>query len=84
MTATRPRRPVPRSPHRRFGGSPRRFAARAGAQRIKRIALRLIVSLTVISTLESTRSRRTCTRPPFGVNLTAFESRFHMTCCKRS
>jgi cell division protein FtsQ len=49
MTATRPRRPVPRSPHRRFGGSPRRFAARARAQRIKRIALRLIVSLTVIS-----------------------------------
>ena len=31
------------------------------------------VSLTTISTFECTRSTRTCTRPPFGVNLTAFE-----------
>ena len=42
------------------------------------------VSLTTISTCELTRSSRTCTRPPFGVNFTAFDSRFHTTCCRRS
>ena len=33
---------------------------------------------------EFTRSSRTCTRPPFGVNFTAFDSRFQTTCCRRS
>ena len=42
------------------------------------------VSLTAISTCEFTRSRVICTRPPFGVNLTAFESRFHTTCWRRA
>ena len=42
------------------------------------------VSLTTSSTRESTRCERTCTRPPRGVNLTAFDSRFHTTCCSRS
>jgi cell division protein FtsQ len=48
MTATRSRRSTPRSPHRTFGGSSRRLAARERAQRIKRIMLRVVVSLTVI------------------------------------
>ena len=34
--------------------------------------------------VESARSSITSTRPPFGANLTALESRFHMTCCSRS
>ena len=42
------------------------------------------VSLTTISMCELTRSTRTCTRPSFDVNLTAFDSRFHTTCCRRS
>ena len=41
------------------------------------------VSLTTISTCEFTRSRRTCTRPRFGVNFTAFDTRFQTTCCRR-
>ena len=41
------------------------------------------VSLTTISTCEFTRSRRTCTRPFFGVNFTALDTRFQTTCCRR-
>ena len=41
------------------------------------------VSLTTISTWEFTRSRRTWTRPFFGVNFTAFDTRFQTTCCRR-
>ena len=37
------------------------------------------LSLTLISTWEFTRSRRTCTRPFLGVNFTAFETRFQMS-----
>ena len=33
---------------------------------------------------ELTRSRRSCTCPPRGVNFTAFDSRFHTTCWSRS
>ena len=36
----------------------------------------LPVSITVIRAWGSTRSRRISTRPPFGVNLMAFESKF--------
>jgi hypothetical protein len=42
------------------------------------------VSLTTISTLESTRSRRISTRPPRGVNLIPFATRFHTTCWRRA
>ena len=42
------------------------------------------VSLTRASTLEPARCRSTSTRPPRGVNLIAFESRFQITCCNRS
>src|SRR5262249_24997940 len=35
-------------------------------------------------TLSPSRSRRTATSPPVGVNLTALDRRFQMTCCKRS
>ena len=42
------------------------------------------VSLTATSTWELTRSSRTWTLPPRFVNLTAFERRFHITCCRRS
>jgi hypothetical protein len=38
------------------------------------------VSLTEISMCELMRSSLTCTRPPRGVNLMAFDSRFHTTC----
>ncbi len=31
-----------------------------------------------------TRPIQTSTRPPRGVNFTAFETRFHTTCCSRS
>ena len=33
---------------------------------------------------EGSRRRRTSMRPPCGVNFTAFETRFHTTCCRRS
>src|SRR6187431_1985627 len=42
------------------------------------------VSLTTTSTFELTRSSRTCTLPPRLVNFTAFDNRFHSTCCRRS
>ena len=42
------------------------------------------VSLTVTSTCELTRARRSCTLPPRGVNLIAFDSRFQTICCSRS
>ena len=42
------------------------------------------VSLTATSTCELTRSSRTWTLPPRFVNFTAFDSRFHSTCCRRS
>ena len=42
------------------------------------------VSATLISTCEFTRSSTTCTLPPLGVNLIAFDSRFQTTCCRRS
>ena len=42
------------------------------------------VSLTVISTCESTRARRNWTFPPRGVNLIAFDSRFQTICWRRS
>jgi hypothetical protein len=42
------------------------------------------VSLTATSTCELTRSRRTWILPPLLVNFTAFDSRFHITCCRRS
>ena len=42
------------------------------------------VSLIVTSTWLSTCANSTRTRPPLGVNLMAFEMRFHATCCKRS
>ena len=42
------------------------------------------VSLTATSRCELTRSSRTWTLPPRFVNFTAFESRFHNTCCRRS
>ena len=41
------------------------------------------VSATLISMCEFTRSSSTCTLPPLGVNLIAFESRFQTTCCSR-
>ena len=41
------------------------------------------VSATAISTSESTRRVVTVTRPPAGVNFTAFDSRFQNTCCRR-
>ena len=47
-------------------------------------AMPMPVSLTATSTCELTRSSRTCTLPPRFVNLTAFDSRFHSTCCSRS
>ena len=42
------------------------------------------VSLTATSMCELTRSRRTCTRPPRGVNFTALDNRFQTTCCSQS
>ncbi len=42
------------------------------------------VSCTRISACESTCFRCTSIRPPFGVNLTAFDNRFHTTCWRRS
>src|SRR5215475_6595027 len=44
----------------------------------------LPVSLTAMQMYGSTRSSRASTRPPRGVNLTALESRFQTTCCKRA
>ncbi len=41
-------------------------------------------SWTTISACEFTRSRATRTRPPGGVNFTAFASRFHSTCWRRA
>jgi hypothetical protein len=41
-------------------------------------------SLTETSTCEVTRSSRTWTLPPFPVNFTALERRFHRICCNRS
>jgi cell division protein FtsQ len=49
MTSTRSRRPATRSLPRPLRESPRRFAARARAKRIKRIVLRFVVFLTAIS-----------------------------------
>src|SRR5262249_59941708 len=43
----------------------------------------LPVSLTVMRTLSAAPSIRNSTRPPSGVNLMAFVSRFHTTCCNR-
>ena len=40
-------------------------------------------SLTQICACVPARSRRTSMRPCGGVNLTAFESRFQITCCSR-
>ena len=42
------------------------------------------LSLTEISTCDSARCSTTWTRPPLGVNLIAFEIRFHITCWSRS
>ena len=42
------------------------------------------VSRTVSRARSSTRSSAMRTRPPRGVNFTAFETRFQTTCCKRS
>jgi hypothetical protein len=41
------------------------------------------LSSTLISMQEPTRDSVTATRPPRGVNLIAFDSRFQMTCCRR-
>ncbi len=41
------------------------------------------LSVTTISTCDSTATTRTSTRPPLGVNLIALESRFHTTCWSR-
>ena len=38
---------------------------------------------TDISTESPTRRHATSMRPPFGVNLTAFDNRFQSTCCRR-
>ena len=40
-------------------------------------------SLTVISMSPSWTRALTSTRPPSGVNLTAFDNRFHTACCSR-
>ena len=42
------------------------------------------VSETTISARDFTRSSVTCTCPPSGVFLTAFERRFQTICCKRA
>ena len=42
------------------------------------------VSMTLISTCELTRSSKTWTWPPLGVNLTALERRFQTTCWRRA
>src|SRR6185503_3009608 len=42
------------------------------------------VSATWMSTPSSTRLRRTSTRPPAWVNLTAFDTRFHTICWRRA
>ena len=48
-------------------------------------AMPMPVSLTTISTCEfDALEPRTWTRPPFGVNFTALDSRFQTTCCSRS
>ena len=41
------------------------------------------LSLTWTCAREATRSRRTSTRPPRGVNFTAFDRRFQNTCWRR-
>ena len=41
------------------------------------------LSRTSMTTSSSSDSRRSSTRPPAGVNLMAFDSRFHTTCCRR-
>ena len=41
------------------------------------------LSLTLSSTCEFTRCRRTWILPPFGVNLIALLKRFHKICCHR-
>ena len=67
-----------------------RRAAVAPAESARRCAAgnparcRCPLSLTTISTCEFTRSSRTCTTPSFGVNFTAFETRFQTICCRRS
>ena len=61
----------------RPGETARRHAGRKSGR------MPIPVSLTTISTCEFTRSRRTCTRPFFGVNFTAFDTRFQTTCCRR-
>jgi hypothetical protein len=42
------------------------------------------LSRTVMATLASLRVSKISTRPSRGVNLIAFDSKFHTTCCRRA
>ena len=69
----------PRGRWRRPGGSARRRGAGTRARCPARCPRRAISTCA-----PRRRQAARCTRPPSGVNLMAFESRFQTTCCRRS